>query len=121
MILPLLADTAITPWSDEEIQPGDFWKKAIDDALERSSVAIVLVSANYLASSFISKVELPYILTAVKQRGLKLHWFLISHCHHERTGLADYQAAHNPSVPLSVMPASEVDSLLKAATQQIAS
>src|SRR5262245_54595921 len=49
-------------WSDAEIKPGANWVKEIEHAITTSDVAIILVSADYLESEFISRNELPTLL-----------------------------------------------------------
>jgi TIR domain len=58
-------------WSDSEIQPGVDWDTAIAQAISTADVAILLVSADYLASEFIAKQELPALLES-SERGRTL-------------------------------------------------
>lgn len=49
-------------WDDGEINISEDWKKLIIDAIENAKVAILLISPDFLASSFINDVEVPRIL-----------------------------------------------------------
>jgi hypothetical protein len=49
-------------WSDEEIGGGEAWEAAIDKAISRARVAILLVTANFLSSDFILRKEVPALL-----------------------------------------------------------
>ena len=49
-------------WSDHQILPGEQWRVEIDEALERSRFGLLLVSPRFLASPFITGVELPRLL-----------------------------------------------------------
>jgi hypothetical protein len=59
-----------------------------------------MVSANFLASDFIAKHELPPLLNAAEQEGLKVIWVPVGYCLYEETEIEQYQAVHNPSQPL---------------------
>jgi hypothetical protein len=45
-----------------DIGPGDKWQERIHEAIERASVALLIVSPDFLASDFITQVELPRLL-----------------------------------------------------------
>lgn len=57
-------------WSDEEIGPGADWKKEIEQAMAQASVAILLVTSNFLNSDFILKKEVPRLLQRRQNEGL---------------------------------------------------
>lgn len=49
-----MKDVGLSPWLDvDELVPGQVWKEVVLNALEESSVAVVLVSKNYEKSGFI--------------------------------------------------------------------
>ncbi len=54
-------------WSDKEIDLGANWKAEIENALEESHVALLLVSAYFASSDFIQEVELADFLRKQKQ------------------------------------------------------
>jgi uncharacterized protein YjbI with pentapeptide repeats len=49
-------------WDDTQITVGTDWEQEIIQAIARSSVAILLVSANFLSSKVIKTVEIPQFL-----------------------------------------------------------
>jgi hypothetical protein len=53
-------------WTDETIRPGDMWKVEIESALANATVAVLLVTQQFLDSKFINQTELPTILDAAK-------------------------------------------------------
>ena len=55
----LFEERDINIWDDRKIQIGEDWQKSIQDAISSASVAILLVTANFLTSKFISEEEVP--------------------------------------------------------------
>ena len=49
-------------WSDHEILPGERWRDEIEQALAKANFGLLLLSPQFLASTFISKDELPHLL-----------------------------------------------------------
>jgi TIR domain len=88
-------------WDDTRIKPGTKWKDEIAAALARATVAVLLVSPDFLASDFINDNEFPSLLDAARQEGLQILWIAVSASAVQHTELAKYQAAHkNPEVAL---------------------
>jgi anti-sigma regulatory factor (Ser/Thr protein kinase) len=54
----LRRENVITGWHDRKIGAGDEWRGVIDEQLERAQIILLLVSADFLASDYISDVEL---------------------------------------------------------------
>jgi serine/threonine protein kinase len=61
-------------WSDDEIRPSDDWSKEIEMALETARVVVFLVSASFLESDFIRKIEVSKSLAKRKSDGAKILW-----------------------------------------------
>src|SRR5690242_12769120 len=74
MLAPLVRTGAVEFWWDGQIQAGEPWREEIDRAMVSARVAVLLVSAPFLASQFISTVELPYFIDAARGRHVKLLW-----------------------------------------------
>ena len=55
---PLIRQGLITVWADYRLGPGQEWKKEIAQNLESAQLIILLISASFLASSFIYENEL---------------------------------------------------------------
>ena len=64
LLKPFIRENQIKVWADPYIQVGDRWERKIDEALNRTKIAVLLVSPNFLASDFIADIELPAILEA---------------------------------------------------------
>jgi hypothetical protein len=52
----------IRDWYDHMIEPGSEWSVEIEQAMERAGIILLLVSADFVASDYINKVEVPFAL-----------------------------------------------------------
>jgi len=106
-------------WWDGKIPAGEPWREEIDRAMASAQVAVLLVSAPFLASKFITEVEMPHFVEAARQRQVQLLWVPVSPCLHEDTPLAHIQAAHDPDRPLSTLSKARQVIALKKICQEI--
>lgn len=91
----------LSVWSDQLIKPGTKWREEIHNALERCRVAILLISADFLASDFIAENELPPLLTAAQSRGVKVIPVVLRPCAFEDVvELGAFQSITDPRKPL---------------------
>lgn len=88
-------------WSEEKIAAGTKWVEEIQGTLAITRVAILLVSADFLASDFIAKEILPPLLYAAESGGAIILPVLLGHCVFEDTPLGAFQLFNNPSEPLA--------------------
>jgi serine/threonine protein kinase len=65
-------------WSDTLIPAGDEWRKAIEEAVLKSRVALLLVSHEFIKSDFIRKKELKDLIWSHRLQGLKIFWIPIT-------------------------------------------
>ena len=49
-------------WTDQRIEEGQDWEQEIEEALDRATVAVLLISQRFLASDFVTEKEIPKIL-----------------------------------------------------------
>lgn len=49
-------------WDDRMIDGGEEWYDTLKTAIDEASVAVCLISTNYLSSDFCQKEEVPYLL-----------------------------------------------------------
>jgi CheY-like chemotaxis protein len=66
----LMGAGVINVWSDDRIGAGEDWEEKIRVAMTQASVAVLLISANFLTSEFIIGQELPTLLKRREQEGL---------------------------------------------------
>jgi hypothetical protein len=98
---PLERQGALELWDDSRIALGSDWRQEIRRALANSKVAVLFVSAQFLASDFIASDELPPLLAKAANGGTLIVPIIVDHCRFEETtGLSRFQAANDPRQPL---------------------
>jgi hypothetical protein len=117
---PLARAEEIDVWDDRRIAAGEVWAERIEEQIERSNVAVMLVSAVFLASEYVAAVELPRLVAAARAGRLTMVWVPISASMWEATELAEFQAAIDPRTPLDVMPPARANEALVGIARQIA-
>ena len=73
-------DVPIQSWSDQAIKGGERWKQEIQTAINRTKVAILLISRPMLASEFIKKEELPQFYKLEKAKQITIIPLYIQKC-----------------------------------------
>jgi hypothetical protein len=88
-------------WDDTKIRPGAKWRQEISDALASACVAILLVSADFIASDFVAEDELPPLLAAAESDGVAILLLILSPSRFEQMeSLARFHSVNPPSKPL---------------------
>ena len=67
-------------WVDQQIRPGDDWLREIEQAMDEAAIAVLLVSASFLSSEFISGTEVPRLLRRRAEQGLRVIPLIIRPC-----------------------------------------
>lgn len=107
-LVPLIR-AGLDVWDDTRIEGGQRWHEEIANALASARVAIVLVSADFLASEFITKNELPPLLAAASSGGTTIVTVVVGFCNFSKSPLSQYQAMNEPSKPLNNLKPSQRD------------
>jgi len=98
---PFERQSLLDVWSDTKIKAGQQWRKEIEAALSRAAVAILLISADFLASDFVADNELPPLLEAAQSDGVKILPVILKPCAFTSVGsLSQFQAINDPIRPL---------------------
>jgi hypothetical protein len=100
VLKPLTRDETIAIWDDRQIAPDTDWRAEIDRGLASARAAILLVSADFLASDFIYDIELKAMLER-RAQGMGFFWIPLTYSLYERTPLVNIQAAWDPNRPLA--------------------
>jgi len=90
-------------WDERKLLPGAKRQEEIKEALDHAGVAILLISADFLASEFIVDFELPTLLAAAKSDGAIILPAILSPCGFPDSELAQFQAVNDPARPLSML------------------
>jgi hypothetical protein len=100
---PIEREGIIDLWDDTKIAAGVQWKVAIMGALATARVAVLLISANFLASDFIAEHELPTLLKRAQTEGTTIIPIILSPSLFSSTNLGAFQAINAPNQPVSGM------------------
>lgn len=116
---PLERDHYIDIWDDSRIRSGSRWRDEIRSAIDSSKVAVLVVSADFLASDFITGQELPVLLEAAEKDGAVILPLIVSPSRFASTGsLSLFQAINDPANPLIKMSKGDQEEVLvKLATE----
>jgi len=106
-------------WDDRKIKPGQVWRDEIENALQRATVAILLLSSDFFNSDFIYNDELPALLSSASSRGLIILNVIVRPCMiEEYPSISQYQAVNDPKFSILQLDESSREAIwLKLARQ----
>jgi hypothetical protein len=117
---PLERKGSIHLWSDTLIQSGEKWKQEIETALVKAAIAVLLISADFLASDFIINNELQPLLKTAEDKGTIIIPIVIKPCRFLREpSIAQFQAINDPLTPLCYMTEYEREDIYEKLSQRI--
>jgi hypothetical protein len=76
----LQQESILDLWDDRRIGAGEDWYQKIQEAIASASVAVLLVSADFLTSKFIRNKEIPSLLERRDKEGLRIFPVIIRPC-----------------------------------------
>lgn len=107
-------------WDTSSLQPGDDWAREIATFIKNADVAVLLLSADFLASDFIVGQEFPLLLEQSKQRGLVVLPVLIRPSAWTAVPeLAQFHFLNDPARPLANLSESERDYAFASIAQKL--
>lgn len=117
---PLERHRHIDTWSDIRIQSAERWRDEIQEALLSSQVGILLVSADFLASDFITSNELPPLLLRAEQNKCQILPIVVGPCLFQQIqALQQFQAANPPDKPLSNLKRAQQEKVLRDVAERV--
>lgn len=88
-------------WDDTKLQTGTQWRDEINKALDSACAAILLISADFIASDFIADNELPPLLARAEENGVVILPLILSPSRFEKIeSLSRFMTVNPPSEPL---------------------
>nr|WP_240788760.1 toll/interleukin-1 receptor domain-containing protein [Ramlibacter henchirensis] len=118
---PLERANTVVCWSDKRLRTGDKWKAEIEQNLNEAVIAVLLISADFLASDFIVNNELPPLLVKADSNGLRILPVIVKPCGFRRDPiLSTFQAANDPATPLLGMTPIEQEALYDKIADEVA-
>ncbi len=119
MLAPL-QQAGLSCWDETQIEPGQHRQEQIAAALGAASVAVLLVSPDFLASEFVLSQDVSMLLDAAHQeKRLKILRVAVRPCLWPQSALAVYQPVQDPARPLSTLSDSDAEAALVAICQHI--
>jgi hypothetical protein len=119
---PLEKAQRIELWDDTKIKAGQQWRAEIDMALKRAKAAVLLISADFLASDFAADNEVPLLLEKVESEGTLIIPVILKACRFPRDArLSKFQAINDPSKPLAELPVIEQERIYDRICQLVES
>ena len=117
---PLERDGLVELWDDSRIKPGMKWQHEIRAAMSEARVAVLLISADFLASDFIATDELPPLLKIAETEGATILPLIVSPSRFEQTpALSVFQSVNDPRKPLSRLAKAEREEVFARLTDII--
>lgn len=117
---PLQREGHVEVWVDTNLRAGDRWKKEIEKALARATAAILLISADFMASDFITNNELPPLLVSAEERGTRIVPVVIKPSQFARDpNLKHFQSINDPKRPLALLSSGEQEVVYDSVAEEV--
>jgi nucleoside 2-deoxyribosyltransferase len=117
---PLQRENGIAFWHDGTLKAGERWRDEIEAALARASIAVLLISADFLASKFVVESELPALLAAAEKLGTTILPVILKPCRFVRDAqLSVFQPINDPEQPLMGLSVIEQEKIYAQVAERI--
>lgn len=91
----------ITTWNDRSIMGGEIWDDKIMEELSSSDIILLLISANFIASDYIWKQELPLVFRLQQEGKCKVIPVIVRPSDWKESEFARFQAFPRDGKPIS--------------------
>jgi hypothetical protein len=116
---PMEVEGLIQVGDEASIQPGALYQTEIEHMIVIASVAVLLVSADFLASPEIAGHILPLILEKARLNTMTILTIIVGYCAFQDSLLAPYKPINNPARPLRIMGAGEKEMVWQEVVQAV--
>lgn len=117
---PLVRQGKVDVFADTEIEHDENWREKIRKELADCKVAILLVSADFLASNFIVEEELPSLFAGRETQTKKLLTLFVGPCNIQPFPLiSNFQAFNSPDKPISSLSDNQSEKVLSELAQAV--
>jgi hypothetical protein len=120
-------------FADTSIETGEEWRNRIHDEMDRALVVVLLVSADFLTSSFVQSVEIPRAVLAARRGEAVIACLYVRHCAADAFHIhvddpngegfdihvTDYQGLNTPNSPLMARKGAKREQLLAQTAGEI--
>ncbi len=107
-------------WHDQEIKGGQRWRDEIYGAIASADMAVLLVSADFLASDFIVQEEMPRLLRRHSREQLHVYPIIVSACAWKAVPwIEGFQLRPSPPRPLESLRKPDVNKVLSEIVREI--
>jgi hypothetical protein len=106
-------------WADDKIKSGEGWENEIQAALNRSAIAILIASRNFIASDFIMKTEVSSILKNVEEKGVLVLTIVAGESMLNKSPIGKFQWINDPTRPLKSLRPHEQDAVYNKLASRI--
>jgi len=94
----------ISTWSDQLIRPGNEWEREIGDQLETADVILLLISSDFLESTYCYEKEMKRALERHDSREASVIPVIVRPCDWQSSPVGKLQALPNDGQPLTTWP-----------------
>ena len=119
-VLVLDGQASLEIWSDKKLESGSDWRAAIEEKLEGAQIAILIVTQNFISSTFIRKEELPWLMMRKEHQGILILPVYFRPCFFNLVPeLSRVQMVTAQGRALSEVPQHEQDNVLKDLVKEV--
>jgi TIR domain len=90
-------------WDEARLPAGCLWQEELTHALTSASFAVLLVSPDFLAASYLTANLLPPLLRQAREHGTRIVSVITRPCLFEESPLSDFHPFNDPNRPLSAL------------------
>ncbi|NJN24344.1 MAG: toll/interleukin-1 receptor domain-containing protein, partial [Acaryochloridaceae cyanobacterium RL_2_7] len=91
----------ITDWHDRQILPGDEWDREIKDNLNRANIILLLISSDFIASSYCRDIEIERAVTRHEAGDAWVIPIILRHCLWSSMPFGKLQALPKNAAPVT--------------------